>query len=600
MIDYHAHTLGLEQFQQALAAAPFTDPGLVAARNQSTIDVALAGDYALLGTFLDHLLGHAASDGTELSLLRRAADLWSRGVGLSNEIGTIRAALEAALEAPSDPTSPARFNTAALDAQRLAQRLYAIQAEVISLRDDVMPLKHVAAHPRQLDTPPASWDWGNRFLGRRTDAFVRRLARLADSLPTRAFAFGALAGYGANAAASAYLGHVVGGPRRAHRYRDRIARNAVGSWLRAHYPATPAPAALAQRIRFGGPARPVLPADIEQLLLGALSETFDLSDTPPVPDLQRGYRRLVRHLELLDRFPRPAVPPPPSGVWAAALYGDPGAPPPALRTQDVGLGTDPGGGVTLGDNQPGDPQPGQSDSNSGGGICGIIVAILIVIDLIQAFVQCCVQWGKKEPCTFWDNMILKKVWEKDPPDPRDPTGPQDPNMTASGLTAAAGTPQVVQVVGALYDMHVQVWEALDRAHAYLALTGLIYPGDRIALPLYKQFTSIPAPRPWPHRPVPGAEDAYHLYPTSPLEQGVVSPSPFGEGAAPDAFLIGGRTYPTAATIALAVWQQIARGETDSPNLDLDADRGFGSPCWATDGQVDDDPIGVRVLAYGDQ
>ena len=249
--------------------------------------------------------------------------------------------------------------------------------------------------------PARSWDWSNLLIGRRTDAFVRELARLAADTGTRAFAFGALSGYGANASGSAYLDTVVGGPRRAHRFRDRLARNAVGTWLLAHHPTIPSPSDLAASIRFGAPTRPSLPPRLEQLVLDALAGTFDLSADPPVPDLQRGYRRLVRHLELLDAFVRPAVPSPPSGAWAAAIYADPANPPPTLRTQDIGLGGDPGGGVSLGNNQPGGSQPSNGDSDAIGTICGIIVAILIVIDVVQAFVQCCVQWADGETCTFW-------------------------------------------------------------------------------------------------------------------------------------------------------------------------------------------------------
>src|SRR5207245_366874 len=59
--------------------------------------------------------------------------------------------------------------------------------EVSLLRDDVSSLTYLSAHPRQLDHPLSSWDWGDLLLGRRTDAFVRNLSRLAQNTPTRAF-----------------------------------------------------------------------------------------------------------------------------------------------------------------------------------------------------------------------------------------------------------------------------------------------------------------------------------------------------------------------------------------------------------------------------
>src|SRR5262249_52302380 len=147
-------------------------------------------------------------------------------------------------------------------------------------------------------------------------------------------------------------------------------------------------------------------------------------------------------------------------------------PPPSLRVQDVGLIGDPGGGVSLGNNSPGDPAPNQSDNSSSSTICGIIMAILIVIDVIQAFVQCVVQWCKKQTCTLWDNMLLKKLWETDPPDPRDPTTPQNVGATSSDLTAMASRNEAVQLIGCFYDIHTQIWEALDRAYHFLTLHGL--------------------------------------------------------------------------------------------------------------------------------
>ena len=595
MIDYHAHTLALEEASKTLAAAPFTDAALLSARNEIQIDLSVANGHAMLGALVDHLFAHAVSDGSELALLNRAADLWDRGVALYNDLGSVRDRFESSLAAPGDPDALSQFNTAAFDVQLFAQKAYAMQAEVIGLRDDVSSLKYLTTHPRQLDEPANSWDWSSLLLGRRTDALVRNLSRLAHDSGTRAFAFGALASYGANAAGSAYLGAVVGGPRRSHRFRDRIARNTIGSWLSRKYLTTPSPGKIAKIVRFGGPNRAVLPSGVEQLLKDALKATFDLSRTPEPPNLQRGYRRMLRHLQLIDGFSRPPVPAPPQSVWLAKLYGDPSNPPPSLRPQDVGLSGDPGGGVSLGSNSSGNPAPSQSDNEKSSTICGIIVAILIIIDLIQAFVQCIVQWAKKQTCTFWDNMLLKKLWEKDPPDPRDQPPTTDVTASSSELTAMASNDQVTQLIACLFDIHMQIWEALDRAYHFLTFHGLIYPQSLINVPVYSQFTSVPATSQWPRRPVSDPVNRYHLYPGSPLEHPAAAPSGFPVGANPDAFV------PLAASrFILPLWEQIARGETDTQNLDLDADRGFLHPCWATGKSINEDPVNVRTLDYGDQ
>jgi hypothetical protein len=63
LIDYHAHTLALEEASKALGAAPYTDAALVSARNQTQIDLSMAGEYALLGALVGHLSAHAVSAG---------------------------------------------------------------------------------------------------------------------------------------------------------------------------------------------------------------------------------------------------------------------------------------------------------------------------------------------------------------------------------------------------------------------------------------------------------------------------------------------------------------------------------------------------------
>lgn len=596
MIDYYAHSITFDETRKALAASLLTDPALIASRNQLGADLAAASNHAMLGAMVDQLFTHAVSDGTELGLLNRAADLWNNGVDLYNTLASVRTRLESALANPSDPASPAAFNSAAVDAQNFAQSAHVLQTQVISLRDDTLPLAYLAAHPRQSDQPSPAWDWANRLLGRRTDAFVRSLKKQAHNAATRAFAFGALTGYAANAAGSAYLGAMVGGPRRSHRFRDRLGRNSIGTWLARAYPATPSPGKLAQRLRFGPASSPALPSAIANLLQKAVQDTFDLSKTPAPPDFRLGYRRMLDHLTLLDNFVQPPPPVPPPALWMSKLYGDPSNPPPSLRIQDIGPSGDPGGGVSVGTNSPGDTQPGGSDNSSSSTICGIIMLILIIIDVIQAFIQCLGQLGGGKTCTFWDDMLLKKLWEKDPPDPRDSPPTTDPTASSSSLTAMSSMDQITQMIGCLFDIHNQLWEALDRAGHFLAFHGLIYPGTRIDLPVYSQFTTFKqATQQWPRRPVTDPINWYHVYPFSPIENPSTTTAGFADGARPDAFI------PLAVNrFAIPLWDQLARGETDTQNLDLDADRGFVHPCWATGGSINDDPVKVNILVYGAQ
>jgi hypothetical protein len=287
----------------------------------------------------------------------------------------------------------------------------------------------------------------------------------------------------------------------------------------------------------------------------------------------------------LPSHPRPA-----SGGLAGQTLWRSLQPAAFVTPQDIGPAGDPGGGISLGTNKPDGPS---SDNSNSPEICGIIVAILIILDVIQAFVQCVGQWANKHNCTFWDNMLLKKLWEKDPPDPRDP--PPTANVTASSsqLTVMASSDEITQFIGCLFEIHKQLWEALDRAHNFLAFHGLIYPGSLIDAPVYSQFTTVMQPNPptlvqptqWPRRPVQDEIDWYHLYPFSPVENPATTPSVFAGGSHPDVFL---------------PLEQIVRGETDSSNLDLDADRGFQHHCWETSGSVNDDPVNVRILPYGAQ
>ncbi|MFC7738155.1 hypothetical protein ACFQX4_20505 [Roseomonas sp. GCM10028921] len=595
MIDYHANCAVLADFTATLAAETFTDPAMTQARDDALTALAAAPGGALLGAFVHHLFVHASSDGAELALLQRASDLWAKGTALYSALGRVRADIEGALVNSTAPGAAATFNNASVEAQHLANSAIALQGEVNALREDAIKYPHLPRHPRQRDASADMWDWGNLVLGRRTDAFVRFLLAGGTSKMSLAFALGAASSYGANVAGSAYLGQAVGGPRRLHRFRDRIARNASGAWLATNSPGGKTLAEMSGLVGTGAAAG--LPTELARLLQDAGERAFRPRPSFPLPDLNLGYQRLVQHLVLLDGFelpPPPSMPPP---TFVSSVMSGPSGSPPGLRPQDVDVSGQDGGGVAVGmgpDPQPGSQSPGSSDSATQKG-CGILVLVIILIDVIQAFVQCCVQWGKKETCTFWENMLLEKVWEQDPPDPRDPSNPQ---ATAQQLEAMAETPQMAEFLWMMFDTHCQIWEALARSREFLALTGLIYPRDLLTQPLYAQFTTLPFAGPWPHRETRKPEDNYVRFPTSPLEHPFGEPSPYGAGAHPDAIL--GQSRLRAADVGFRLWRQVAADQMDSENLDLDADRGFGHGCWTSRNSVMADPVDVVVLGYEDQ
>jgi hypothetical protein len=600
VVDYHGGCVSLTEFTAALSAANFTDPAVTTAKGQALAAISAEGGRALLGAFVHHLFGHAASDGAELDLLERASKLWAGGAALCNELGVIRADLVDALDNPGDPGAADSFNAASVSAQELAQKANEIRVEVNALRLDALKFPHLPEHPRQQDRTTDTWDLGNLALARRTEALVRELFRLASDQGTLAFAMGAATAYGSNAAGSAYIGQTVGGPRRTLRHRDRLTRNAIGSWLAANRAAAEPPSKMADRIALGA-AAPALPTNLEALIKNALNSTFDMRRTAPIPDLQLGYRRLVQHLRLLGTFTLPDPPAPPPQTWLAAVLSDPQKPPPSLRPQDIDVGGQDGGGVgvTIGDPPaPGPNSPGPSDNGVKRG-CGIAVAIIILVDLLQAFIQCVGQWANHHQCTFWDNMLLKKVWEQDPPDPRNPSPPQNPQVTAARLTAISTFPQTAQLVWVFFDTHNQIWKAMAKAYEFLALTGLIYPGDLTSAPLYQQFTTLPGDFTFPHREGTSAETTYHLFPSSPTENPTQQPSPFPAGRHPDEFLRRGSQL-CAAEVTLQLWRQIASGEHDNQNLDLDADRGFAHSCWAARNSVQQDPVDVVILPFDEQ
>ncbi|MFI1583716.1 hypothetical protein [Embleya sp. NPDC020630] len=600
MIDYHAHLAILERLRADAAGAVATAPAgpdrdaladLLAA-------VATEEDAALLGTFVDHVIVQAASDGTESDLLARAAALWTRGLDLYTAVGQVRDAVEQALTAPEAPGAVDAFNgaTALLAAEIPEAR--DLTARALALREDLRPLKHIPPHPRQDDLPLTAWNWGDVFLARRGDAYVRTMFDAAREPGEAACAFGVLAAYGGNAAGSAYQGRAVGGPRRNHRFRDRLARNAIGSWCARHY-ALPTPGQLATRLAaFDADSAAV------RLLGEALAHAYDPDRTPPPPDPALGIRRVRDQLTAFDTIRRPALPAPPvpeiairiaAGATGGAPTPDTGKSWPRSGDDGSGTGSGTGTGVTGTD---GSDQTGTDKSGDGG--CLAFFAALLVTSLVLG-IACLVGLATKGDC----GKGIEDVWDAVTGKPKGgDNGEPPPALTQEQLTVLATTDGGPHFAQHLFEVQLVLWQAFDQALDYLALVGLVPPDDlAMASPLYGQFVSLPARPAWPLRPVAAPETGYFLDPTAPVENPQEQPSPYPTGADPSVFVdpTPGAAFRTGPGIALALLWQIARREHDSVNLDLDADRGFGHRCWTVpDGRsVLEDPVPVVDLGYGE-
>lgn len=612
MIDYRVHLAALDAFREQLALTNFNDPAVAAARDAQVTDADQHPGAAALGAIIDQLIWHASSDGYELDLLERAADLWQQGLSVYEILGNFRSQLENALADPNDAGAVAGLNAATADVQDLTQKVLGQIDAIQALRQDVATMKHLPPHPRQEDLPLADWQWADLFLARRTEAFAREVRRITNDQQMSAFALGVLSSYGANAAGSSYLTQVVGGPRRGHRYRDRLARNTIGSWAASHDPSVPPLGTFAQTLEEAFPHG--VPASIANLIENAASTVFQDPNLPAFPDLQLGYQRLQTHLKLLDSFHFPQPPQLPREPFLTLLFGDPNNSYQPSMPEDTGLveaGQPPGGGAGPGGggglmplNTGTDDGPDHSEPPTSTEVkCGSFWEAIGwgFLFLIGGWIACVIRWSDGDRCGLWDDITQN--WEDAFPDGA--SGAVE--VSAGGLQALTGddvdaiahSDQIAQLIGDLHNLQCLTWEGLQKAYDFLAVFGLVYPDRLLDRWRYSQYLAIPSVEPgdWPKLPEMGPR--WDEYPATAVELPASFSVGYAPGDTPSAVLarVPAAGTTSAADLSMQVWTQMARGELDSTNLDLDADRTWLHACWRPAGSITDQPIDVDILGY---
>lgn len=592
MIDYHAHVAAVAATINALGLAAGEDEAPeTAQRLREAAEQNLP--LAWLGSCIDALAAFASSDGHELDLLTRAGNLWQRAVTLFEEFRTARIEFELAL-LRDDIENPLEVLNMGIDRLKAVRNAaLGMQAELDAMRAEIGQLRHVPGHLRQQDKPSADWSMADAFLGRRSWAFVKAMFDNAADDRLAALAVGSLAGYAGNVAGSAFLGHEVGGPRRLHRFRDRLARNTLGAWMHDQA-ATPTPGELAARIiEAADPQRrdpPELADDLARQIADALAAAFP---SRPLADVQLGFRGMMDHLARLDGFRMPLPPETPPIILGAdgeAVAIDASAFDPGIAPQDMGPGLT-GGVPSVGTTT----QPDEGSGPKGG--CGALALLIALILFIVVYViWCIVRAAEGKTCAVEDYFAEFDPGEE--PDPREPG-----HQTQEGLTVMRQPEHAAHVINDLFAAQIRFWQGLEAARRALILYGLIYPDTAdLKAALHNQFLVAFGDPQWPRSAVPDPETSFHRYPMTPAEQPGLD-NPYHSSRGPEWLLEvnAAENQGSFAEIALEGFRNLARGE-DVPNLDLDADRGRCHACWqvAAGTSIADPVLTVEILPFGSE
>lgn len=600
MLDLFSHFAALDVLRARLRRQGLDDG--IAEITDAYKAVEANHPYAVLGSVIDHLIAHDTVSDIELAVLGEALYKFDKLKRLIKDFRKARATIEQLARQPGDVNALMRYNQARADLASVAKRYDPLVAELQGFAwKRLRAVQYLVGHPQNADVPVKDWPWRDLLLSRRTGAFTATTLDLArrDGRPEAlAFAVGVLASYAGNAIGSPYLTRTVGGPRRSHKLRDRVAAYSTGAWLRHVGPSADLPLdghPTTTLMGLGAPTVETMPGWLIDLVGQALKETY--GDLAALPDLTVAYRKLLHHWDLLHSFqpPSPARPIP-DDLDIRIVNSN-------LSPQDVtwpdtsppSAGPAPGGGSGSNIFDPGPGMPPwymPAHDNVEDYIKeGCLDALMGPLFLVRL--------------GFW---LGHKIFDKEPK-----TG-QAVGYLTSALTQAdydtvmAG-PDILIATKAMHDLDTVFTSFATHCLFVLKVGGLIYPSPQdLWAPEFSQFVA-PPPRPasfeWPARP----RSWPNLSGTFPLVSATENPSTpadFADGEKPCAFLTGGST--PAPSVLRDGYDILADELTNRPgsvvrttNTNLDGDRGPGSVCWqlAAGTSMSDDPVDVAALGYAD-
>lgn len=607
MLDVYAHIASLELLHERLKRESLS--GALTGPNVTTALDAMAHAYpfAVLGSIIDHLLAHDGPSKREVALLQDARTIHQDAGDYLQRLRGVRSALEGIAANPAAPAALAAYNAMIGEVNTLVSSFEPLAAKIRGFGWKLRPLRHLRGHPLAQDRPLSDWPWRDVHLSRRTGALASEILRRGRALGTPealAFGLGAVAGYVGNAIGSPYLVHGVGGPRRSHPYRDRLASYAVGTWVR-NAPLAAGKPVLRHIPRIGSPNKPRLPDWLPALIHEALANTYPAGAvTARLPDVDAAYGQLLEHFELLGQFPSFAPPQPIDDDLDLRVVN-------TLQPQDAwrpddssgqpGPAPDGGSGKSIFDPGPNQPPWFMEQHNNA---WDVIKEICMDVLLLPFFL---VRVG------FWIGH------EAGDDEPKPPSGGSPAPFSGSAKSIRPRTQaefdaimagnDVLIAVDTLYQLDACMHRMTERALKGMKVFGLLYPEDKdLPDPTYRQFVVLPPaalPFTWPARPLSDI-DLFLRPPASGVELPPAPPSGFLPGEKPWAFLIDtGGSGGTVFNQGFGMWREELLDLPTSPlrnaNLNLDADRTVSNACWALPpgASINDSPVNEVILGYAD-